>query len=115
VSACEEVEAAPGDTHVLSPKEMAALGDRIKAPRRLSGPDPVFSVAALSHGGTVIVACRVMVNGCVVGCRVVQSVPDMDGPVLHSLQRRRYEPATLDGKPVNIEYTFRVSLREARN
>jgi hypothetical protein len=56
-----------------------------------------------------------MVNGCVVGCRVAQSVADMDGPVLYSLQRRRYAPATLDGKPVNIEYTFRVSLREARN
>lgn len=112
---CEDVEAAPSETLVLSPKEMAASGDRIKSPRLLSGPDPLFSVAALGHGGTVVVACRVMVNGCVVGCRVMQSVPDMDGPVLHSLQRRRYEPATLDGKPVNIEYTFRVTLREVRN
>ncbi len=111
---CEDVEPAPNDTHVLSANEIAASGGRFTPPQWLSGPDPHFSLEALSHGGAVSVTCRVMVNGCVVGCRVVRSVPDMDAAVLYALQRRRYKPAMLDGKPVNIEYVYKVTLREER-
>jgi hypothetical protein len=29
-----------------------------------------------------------------------------------ALQQRRYRPATLRGKPVEVEYTFRLVLRQ---
>lgn len=111
---CEDVEPAPADTHLASAEEFAASGNRFTPPQLLSGPDPQYSLEALSHGGVVTVACRVMMNGCVAGCRVVRSVPLMDAAVLYALQRRRYKPAMLDGKPVNIDYNFKFALREER-
>jgi protein TonB len=47
----------------------------------------------------------------VYGCRVVKSLPFMDRAVLEALERRRYSPATLGGKPIEVDYTFKLTLR----
>jgi hypothetical protein len=35
----------------------------------------------------------------------------MDRAVLDALERRRYSPATLAGRSVEVDYTFRIELR----
>ena len=34
----------------------------------------------------------------------------MNASVVEALQRRRYEPATVQGKPVDVYYTFNLRL-----
>lgn len=110
---CEDAEPSPADTRALSTEEVVALKGRLEPPHKLSGPDPHYTEDAIEHGvqGTMLVACRVMTNGCVVACRVVQSLPRLDGPVINALRRRHYKPALLDGNPVNVEWTFKITMK----
>jgi protein TonB len=47
----------------------------------------------------------------VFGCRVLKSLPFMDRAVIDALERRRYKPATLGGRPVEVNYNFKITLR----
>ena len=79
-------------------------GNRMTPPTLLSGPTPWLTDAAIAQQqGEVRVMCRVTVDGCVDGCRVVKSDPAMDAVFVNVVQGRRYRPATLDGKPVEVE------------
>ena len=87
--------------------------ERMTQPEKLGGPDPVYTEKALEREvqGTMIVRCVVTVDGRVHDCRVLKSVPFMDRAVIDALERRRYKPATLGGRPVEVNYNFRVVLR----
>jgi protein TonB len=50
-------------------------------------------------------------DGRVHDCRVVKSLPFMDRAVIEALEKRRYTPATQGGKPIDVDYTFRITLR----
>lgn len=82
-------------------------------PRRISGPDPAYTMDALEHEiqGEMLVRCIVGLDGVVRDCRVVRGLPFMDRSVVDALQRRRYEPALLGGRPVEVDYTFHLELR----
>jgi protein TonB len=82
-------------------------------PRKISGPDPSYTVQALEREvqGIMLVRCIVGLDGSVRDCRVVRGLPFMDRAVLDALERRRYSPATLAGRPVEVDYTFRIELR----
>jgi periplasmic protein TonB len=58
----------------------------------------------------MLVKCVVTVGGAVKDCRVVRGLPFMDRAVVEALERRRYRPALLYGKPVEVEYTFKIRL-----
>lgn len=106
---CEDVlPAAPSPPPAAIP-----FDDRMTHPRKLSGPDPRYTVEALANRvqGTMLLTCRVTLEGCVTDCRVLQSLPHMDDAVVDALRRRRYAPATLDGKPLEVEYTFKITMR----
>ncbi len=109
---CVDDAALTEDRRVVTADEIAQLQDRITPPVKLSGPDPHLTDEALTHRGegTMLVACRVTVAGCAVGCRIVQGLPYMDEAVLDAFARRRYRPAMLDGKPVDIDYTFKIDV-----
>ncbi len=81
-------------------------------PEYLSGPSPQYSQKALEAGvqGMMVVKCVVDTSGHVTNCRVVKSLPYMDKEVISALERRRYKPATVKGKPVTVDYTFRINL-----
>lgn len=108
---CEDgVPAASGG----SPRPAAIpFDERMTHPRKLSGPDPRYTEEALAKRvqGTMLITCRVTLEGCVTDCRVLQSLPAMDDAVVDALRRRRYAPATLDGKPVEVEYAFKITMR----
>jgi len=86
------------------------------APVKLSGPDPEYTQRALDHEaeGLMVVRCVVTSQGTVHTCRVLQSVPFMERAVMDALQRRRYQPATLQGQPIDVYYTFRITLKLPR-
>jgi protein TonB len=87
--------------------------ERMTHPEYLGGPSPQYTEKALEREvqGTMVVKCVVTVEGRVHGCRVMKSLPFMDRAVIDALERRRYKPAALGGRPVEVNYTFRITLR----
>jgi len=81
-------------------------------PERISGPDPMYSRAALKARvtGTLQARCVITAAGRVRDCRIVKSLLMMERPVLEALTGRCYRPATLDGRAVNVRYTFTIKL-----
>jgi protein TonB len=87
--------------------------ERMSPPEKLGGPDPQYTEKAIEREvqGTMVVRCVVTTEGKVYGCRVLKSLPFMDRAVIDALERRRYKPATLGGKPVEVNYNFKITLR----
>jgi protein TonB len=86
------------------------------APVLVSAPPLEYTQRALDHEveGVMVVECVVTSEGVVHDCRVLRGLPFMDGAVVENLERRRYRPATLDGKPLDVQYTFTIRLRIPR-
>jgi periplasmic protein TonB len=61
--------------------------------------------------GVMIVKCVITLEGTLTNCRVIKSVPLMDKPVLDALARHRGTPATFQGRPVSVDYTFTIRLK----
>ena len=90
--------------------------DAMTPPTVISGPDPEYTEDAIDRGvqGLMVVKCVVAVEGRVHNCKVIKGLPFMDSPVLESLAQRRYKPAMLAGKPVEVYYTFNIRLKLPR-
>ncbi|MFT3839526.1 MAG: protein kinase [Myxococcaceae bacterium] len=78
------------------------------------GTPPEFTTEAWQKHiqGTAIAKCVVTVDGVLTRCRMIKSVQGMDAEVLKSLATRRYKPALLDGKPVDVEMAVTVRLMQ---
>jgi protein TonB len=87
--------------------------ERMTRPAKLAGPDPEYTPQAIEREieGTMLVKCIVTAGGEVRDCRIVKGLPYMDDAVVDALERRRYRPATLGGRPVDVDYLFRITLR----
>lgn len=101
-----------GDRGSFAPGPVQFDEGRMTHPRLLWGPDPAYTPQALEREveGTLLVRCIVDVQGFVRNCRVIKSLPFMDAAVLHALENRRYAPALIDGRPVEVDYTFRIHI-----
>ncbi len=88
------------------------FNETMAPPNYISGPEPRYTEKALEHEvqGLMVVKCVVTVQGVVHDCRVIRSLPFMDRAVIEALERRRYTPATLKGKPLEVDYTFKIRL-----
>jgi hypothetical protein len=60
--------------------------------------------------GLMVVRCVVSIKGYVNACQVVRGLPLMNGAAVSALERRRYHPALLQGRPVAVYYTFKIRL-----
>jgi protein TonB len=80
---------------------------------KLSGPDPAYTSQALEREveGTMVVKCLVTIDGRVRECRVLKSLPFMDRAVIDALEHRVYQPYAPQGRPVEVNYTFRIRLQ----
>ncbi len=98
---------------VPPPDVRMEFDDRMAPPQKISGPDPQYTDRALEREvqGTMVVRCVVTVEGKVFGCRVAKGLPFMDRAAIDALERRRYRPATLGGRPVEVNYDFKITLR----
>jgi len=78
----------------------------------ISGPEPEYTHEAVERGvqGQMTVRCVVSHDGSVRNCRVLKGLPFMNASVIDALERRRYHPATVQGKPVDVYYTFNLRL-----
>jgi TonB family protein len=86
--------------------------DAMTAPVMISGPNPEYSPQAIERDvqGLMVIRCVVSSDGTVHDCKVLKGLPFMDRPTTYALERRRYKPATLLGKPVDVYYTFNIRL-----
>jgi protein TonB len=78
----------------------------------VSGPEPTYTQRALEQEveGLMVVKCVLTVEGTVRDCQVLKGLPHMDSALEHT----RYKPATQNGKPVEINYVFKVNLKVPR-
>ena len=81
-------------------------------PAVLYAPALEYTQEAIERGveGQMSVRCVIGRDGAVRNCRVLKGLPFMNGSVVDALERRRYRPATAQGKPVDVYYTFNVRL-----
>ena len=96
-----------------APTGPVKFNDAMVAPVRLSGPEPEYTEKALEHEvqGEMVVQCVVSVEGLVRECHVLRGLPFMDSAVVDALKKRRYKPALFQGKPVEVEFAFRIRLQ----
>jgi protein TonB len=82
-------------------------------PGLVSGPPLEYTQQAIEREieGTMLVECVVSVDGTVHACKVLKGLPFMDRAVVQNLEQRRYKPATLAGKPLEVQYTFTIRLK----
>jgi protein TonB len=82
-------------------------------PILISGPPLEYTQQALDREieGTMMVECLVRVDGTVRACQVLKGLPFMERAVVSSLEQRRYKPATLAGKPLDVAYTFKLRFK----
>jgi protein TonB len=85
---------------------------RMTPPRLISGPTIQYTDKALENDveGLMIVRCILTRTGEVRQCEVRQSVRFMDNAVVQTLEQRRYTAVTLEGRPIEVYYTFRIRL-----
>jgi serine/threonine-protein kinase len=95
-----------------TPPAVQRFEEGMTRPTPISAVAPAYTREALEARveGTVIAKCVVTVSGSLVGCRIVKGVPHMDQAVLSALAASRYAPATLQGKPVSVDYIFTMRL-----
>ncbi len=84
----------------------------MSGPAMISGPEPEYTQEAVERGvqGQMTVRCVVAHDGSVRKCRVLKGLPFMNTSVIEALERRRYRPAIMQGKPVDVFYTFNLRL-----
>jgi TonB family protein len=88
------------------------FGEGMARPELISGREPRYTPEALKRGveGTVIARCVIASDGQVRACRIVRGVDLMNDEVVSALESRRYTPVVFDGRPVDVDYIFRVHL-----
>ncbi len=98
---------------VPAPAGVMRFEDGMTRPTPTNAVAPAYTREALEAKveGTVIAKCVVTTSGALTGCRIVKSVPHMDQAVLNALSASKYQPATLQGKPVAVDYVFTMRLK----
>ncbi|MCP3164254.1 M56 family metallopeptidase [Myxococcus qinghaiensis] len=92
------------------------LGPGITPPRFLSGSRMHFadltqhmrSRMSAVPKGAVVTRCTITAEGSVTDCKSLQGLSGLEEGVIRALTTWRYEPATLDGKPVPVHYEFDI-------
>ncbi|MBZ4400917.1 M56 family metallopeptidase [Myxococcus sp. AS-1-15] len=92
------------------------LGPGITPPRFVSGQRLAFQditqnlrsrISAVPKG-SIVTRCTITAEGSVTNCKSLQSLSGLEEGVIRTLTTWRYEPATLDGKPVPVHYEFDI-------
>jgi len=78
-------------------------------PGRPPSVEPLSSGVTVDPSSIVPVVALIAVDGSVVGARVVQSLgsPDRDARMVQAMMRLRFDPAKLDGQPVQALFRSR--------
>ncbi|HSP78216.1 MAG TPA: TonB family protein [Myxococcaceae bacterium] len=81
-------------------------------PRELKGKDIIYTREALAAKvqGSMVLKCVITRKGRVENCRVLKGLPFMNEAVVEALESRVYQPITLQGRPVAVDYVFNIRL-----
>jgi periplasmic protein TonB len=93
------------------------VGGDVLRPLKVSGPTPLYTEIARRARieGVVIVEAIIDQRGEVTNVRVLKSLPlGLDQAAVDAVSQWRFEPATLNGKPVAVYYTLTVNFRLQR-
>jgi TonB family protein len=91
--------------------------DNLSAPSATRKVDPAYPLELMRQnvGGTVILYAIIRSNGTVDNIRVLRSVDErLDGYAAAAIAKWKFEPATKDGTPVDVEATFWIPFKPAR-
>jgi TonB family protein len=91
------------------------VGGGIVTPRRFGNPVPPPEASAAGIGGAVIAEIIVNEAGIVTDARILKSNPVLDEAVLQAVREWRYDPATVDGKPVPVRMVVTVNFPLSRS
>ncbi len=88
-------------------------GDVVE-PRVVTKVNPKYPPEARSEGlqGTVIVLATIETNGTVSEIEVIESTrEDFEAAAIEAVRQWKFEPATLEGKPVAVEFSLTIRFR----
>jgi len=87
------------------------VGGNITEPRKVSGPNPLYPEAARRARiqGVVVLECTIGKNGIVNSVKVLRGLPlGLTEAAVDAVNKWRFEPSTLNGKPVEVLYILTV-------
>jgi protein TonB len=89
------------------------VGGDVAAPNKISAPQPQYTEIARKARiqGVVIVQAIINKQGNVTDVKVLKGRPrGRDQAAVEAIRKWRFEPATLNGKPVDVDYTLTVNF-----
>lgn len=90
------------------------VGGDVKAPVLISRVEPVYSEVARKAGISGIVICEVVIDrtGVPGAIRVLKPLPfGLDQAAVDAVKHWRFEPGTLNGKPVDVIFNVTVNFK----
>lgn len=95
------------------PEKPVRFRSEMTPPVFVAGPPLEYTPQALEREieGTMVVECVVDVAGKVHACRILRGLPFLDHAAIANLEQRRYRPATLEGRPLSVSYTFTLNFK----
>jgi len=95
-----------------APKTPIRVGGKVKAPRLLFGPDPVYPVLARQAkvSGAVVIDAVIDAQGNVVGMRTVSGPAILALAAMETLRQWKYEPTILGGEAIPVELLVTITF-----
>jgi TonB family protein len=104
----------PDSPPPLEPDRPIPVGGDVRRPVKLSGANPQYTEIARRARiqGYVIVEAIIDKSGNVIEARIVKPLPmGLDQAAIEAVSRWKFEPATLNGKPVDVYYNLTINFR----
>jgi TonB family protein len=102
----------PGELVAPKPSPLRVGRDIETQPRKIFSVNPIYPADAMAAKvqGVVVLDVTVGTDGSVTGLRLVQSVPLLDQAAMDAVNLWRFEPALLNGGPVEVEVTITINF-----
>jgi TonB family protein len=97
----------------VAPQGPIHVGGDVKAPVKISTPQPQYTEIARKARiqGVVIVQAIIDKGGNVTNVQVLKGLPmGLDQAAVEAIKKWKFEPATLNGKPVDVYYNLTVNF-----
>ena len=96
----------------VAPQGPIRAGGKVKAPRLISAPDPVYPVLARQAriGGAVVIDAVIDTQGNVIEMQTVSGQPLLALAAMEALRHWKYEPTTLGGEVVPVRLLVTIAF-----
>jgi len=103
--------APPAPIH-SAPKRPIRVGEGVKRPRLIFGPEPVYPVLARQSriAGAVVIDAVIDTQGNVVEMQTVSGQPLLALAAMEALRQWKYEPTILGGEPVPVRLLVTITF-----